>query len=1747
MHDIILEKMVEDPDRPAVISWDGEMTYGELDRLSRGLAIKLRELGVGVGTTVPLCFEKSMWTVVGVLAVMRAGAAFSLTDPSQPEARLRTIATEVDAKVIVTSNKQAELGARILTEGNVVVVGPELRETLVDIPTAELPEVPASAILYVIFTSGSTGKPKGVVISHVNYTSGAIPRAEAVGYKSHSRVLDFASYAFDVSIDCMLCTLAQGGCICVPSDEDRVNNLSGAITKLKVNMAHMTPSVARVLPLDVLNLLEVLGLGGESVSPSDASVWGQKTKVIIAYGPSETTVGCTINNSIPLGRSYTSIGKGVGGVCWIVDPDNHDVLTPIDGVGELLIEGPIVGVGYINEPEKTAAVFIEDPKWLVAGDNGNGGRRGRLYKTGDLVKYDPDGSGCVVFVGRKDRQVKLRGQRVELAEIEHHLQKRLPTEASVAAEVITPKGKEPTLVAFISECSEKKSTPEEDDITTFSSDLRKILAEMETGLSEHLPVYMVPTAYIPLREMPSLVSCKVDRKRLQEIGNSMSHQQIARFRATETVQNKPKTPVEIKLHKLWAKLLGLDIEFGTNDNFFALGADSLKAMRLVAAARAEGLALTVAGIFANPTLSAMAKIAGSVDANSGVEVASFSLLGDNWDQEAAKTEVARLCKIDSVLVEDVLPPTPLQEALMALSAKISEAYVAQRVVGLSDLAVAHKLKAAFDVVGRDSAILRTRIVQVPGRGLMQVVVKDNLSWHEGSSLEEYLVQDREKSMQLGEPLARFAIVSDEKSGKVHMVLSIHHALYDGWSMPLVIERVNQAYRGLTIDKRTPFKSFIQYLSATSRSDSEEYWRQQLEGASGPQFPPHPYVGYQVQTDSLLEQYVTFSKAASSSTTVATAIRGAWALVAARYVASNDIVFGETLTGRNAPVPGIEEIEGPLITTVPVRVRINGKTRISDFLENIHKQTLQRIPHEHFGLQHIRRLSPSAREACELKTGLVLHPNAEEEDGSSTSSEDSPADGFVPAGDEEAAREALKFSSYALMLVCTLGPDGFLVMASFDSNCVVKSLMESVLAVFARVVKQMCENPDGRIGDLKFLDEDTTAELWKLSRAGPSSVVTAAAQAGLEDKFEDVTATWIVDPNDHERLLPSGAIGELLVVRADSSNVVDKAPRWLSEGPTDVVGQDSKVYNTGKLAKYNPDGTISFINRDVVITTAEDVEDDQSVEVTPRQQQLLTLWSRVLSIPQEEIRLSQNFFELGGDSISAMKLVSEAKMEGLELTVAQIFKNRILRDMAEVIQGSEPEVAVKEDAKPFSALDVADVQSFLANAVTPALADPSWKILDVLPARPLQDVAVTGTFKLPRYSARYELFYLDSGIDEDLLYKSCQELVTRNEILRTVFVNHQKKCYGVVLEDLKVEIDTFSIESEIEPFAKQLCELDIQRKIPLGSAFIKFLFVKNDEGKSALILKISHAQYDEICLPVLLHQLSAIYESRPVLETTPFSKFVYHTLTDTIPASIPYWRTLLNGSAMTTLPAPTTLQSRTPMSIHKYFDISTRPKDITIATLPSAAWALTLARHLSLRDVTFGEVASGRNTSLSTSTNVMIMGPCWQYIPLRVEFSADWTIHDLLSHIQSQHIASSAHQGMGLTEIVEQCTDWPSNTDWFDSVVHQDVEHVEELEFLGRKGRMETYYPHLEPLREWKVQCFPDLKGERVAIEIVTFEEWRGKAEELLEEIGKVMGELVGAGDKKLFEHKEETVVDQEMGAKIEAFGSLDESAGEVSP
>ncbi|KAF2635407.1 nonribosomal peptide synthetase 6 [Massarina eburnea CBS 473.64] len=1686
IHTMISEKAQLHPEKFAVEAWDGNLTYEQVDRYSTELAKTLQSMDDSPNQIIPVLFEKCRWTVVAVVAIMKAGACFALLDPAQPEGRLRAITQQINATLLVSSKTQTSLGARIAPGASIIPVSESTFEQLTASETTLAP-VPASQPMYIQFTSGSTGLPKGCIITHGQYTSGAIPRAYCVGYHPHSRVLDFASYAFDVCIDSMLCTLSHGSTLCTLSEQRRMNDLSGAMRDMRVTLAGMTPSVARTLDPDILPQLESIAVGGEGISASDAAAWRKKTTVVNCYGPSECTVGATYNNEVGL-KPYISMGSGKGCIIWITDPADHNKLVPPGAVGELLIEGPLVGNGYLNNPSKTKEVFIEDPDFLVNGSKTYPGRHGRVYKTGDLVKYDPDGAGEAIFVGRQDQQVKLRGQRIELAEIEFNMQKHLPHDAQLAVEVIKPAGGtgEPTLVAFLVE--QQKSAGmrhlDGDVFASFSTKFQTALREMTTKLFDDLPVYMVPSAYVPLWKMPLLVSCKTDRKRLREIGSSITRQDLRRFSAAMGEKAAPTTEMEIRLGKLWAKLLGGDADFSANDNFFSMGGDSLRAMKLVAAAREDGLMLSVPDIMLNSTLAGMAAKITVANGDEDKEVAAFSLIPADWEAEKAKEETAALCGMSSEDVEDVYACTPLQEGLMALSAKFQDAYVAQRVVELP-IDAAEKVLKSFSKAVEESTILRTRIVNVPGRGLFQVVLKDGkLVRDHGTDAAEYLKIDRAESMDLGTALFRYGIIRDADGEKAHIALTMHHAVYDGWSMPLTFDRVNRAFNDLETTRTAGFKHFIKYLNSLDPAISKAYWRERLEGASPYQFPSLPHKGYITQADTLLEHYVTVPTTAHSRLTLATIIRGAWALVSSLYMGNPDVVFGETLTGRSASIPGIEQIEGPMITTVPVRVQLAYNRPISEFLHTIHSQTVLQIPHEHLGLQNIRRLSPSARGACDLRTGLVLHPKEDDSWSEAIADENKPANKFLPTDDAEAAREALKFNTYALMLVCTLDENGFLVMASFDSHCIESEVMERVLGVLDRIVTAFLGNPESKLGDLAVLDEEEMKDAV-LIRGSENMVdsmeplVSHAADREEAPSGEDRALTA-----NEEKL--RGLLARILGLELEEIKTGD--------GFFELGGDSiSAMRLVSEARALGVDITVAQIFQ------SQSLAQLASLVGNPKEDKLIELLGRILGLEKEEIAPGDSFFELGGDSIGAMRLVPEARNEGFGITVAQIFAAKSIAELASLAEDTS-KAEKSEDANidtPFSTLG-ADAGLFGADRIQAFLADTEWEIQDIYPVRPLQKVAVDGTVTLPRYSLRYEVIAFDKGVDAKKLEEAVQEVVKLNEVLRTVFVEEEGKCVGVVVKDMKIPFTSVSIPSDAdtEAFIQSWITSDIEAPKPHGSSFISFTLFTTPTGTNTLIFRISHAQYDEMCLPIIFKQLASLYASEPVPPSLPFSKHINHVIHRNIPAAKPYWTNLLATSQMSIYTPSTPLTDRTSTSLYREFDISTRPTGITIGTLPTAAWALVLARLLRVPDVVFGEVVTGRNLGLNSADK--IMGPTWQYAPFRVAFSASWTYIDLLRFVQNQHVESAGYEGMGLSEIVRECTEWDGEkVVWFDSVVHQaPLYWVDELRFGADVGAsFDTRYPHEEPLREWKVQAFVLEGGKTLGIEVVTFESWKGRLED----------------------------------------------------
>ena len=609
-HDIIAKTTRRQPEATAICAWDGELTYRQLDELSTRLAHHLVEHGVGLDVVVPLCFEKSMWMPVAVLAVMKAGGASATMDVTQPQERLQSIIQQVSPLVILSSSAY-ETRARQLGVTSVVMVNAEQIGKIMIPPATRVPKVTPSNKICVMFTSGSTGVPKGAVLTHRNFSTFTQSSVSTFDLNSTSRVYDFTSYSFDFAWANLLCTISSGGCLCIPSESQRIDDLVGSLNQFKATFVFLTPSVFRTLNPNMLPYLETICLGGEHLLKADVHQWLDRAKVLTIYGPAECTVLATCLN-VQNTFDNNNIGFGLATNLWVLNTtDIRGRLASIGEEGELYLEGPLVGLGYLNDPERTAAAFIEDPSWLLRGEGGGShlGRHGRLYKTGDLVRYNADGS--LTFIGRTDTQVKIRGQRVELSEVEHHVRQLLVDEnmhiaanaIQVVAEMITPQGNDSSvLVTFIYlDRHNAGGLTEEDQTAT----VQRITAGLEERLSEKVPGYMIPSAYIPIKAIPMTATGKADRRLLREKGSlTYCDSQLARQHERITPTNR----VETTLLEVWMEVLNLPAEAISTDMPFArLGGDSITGMQVVSRCRARNIAIHLRDLLREQTIRQSAR------------------------------------------------------------------------------------------------------------------------------------------------------------------------------------------------------------------------------------------------------------------------------------------------------------------------------------------------------------------------------------------------------------------------------------------------------------------------------------------------------------------------------------------------------------------------------------------------------------------------------------------------------------------------------------------------------------------------------------------------------------------------------------------------------------------------------------------------------------------------------------------------------------------------------------------------------------------------------------------------------------------------------------------------------------------------------------------------------------------------------------------------------------------------------------
>jgi amino acid adenylation domain-containing protein len=957
VHDIISEQARQDPNASAICSWDDEFTYADLDELSSRVAGYLYRLGVRPEqeSYVLLCFDKSAWAIVAMLGVLKAGAAYVSVDPTYPRDRKAYIAQDTSARIALTSPQHRSMFETLVDH----IVGIDRAVVEKFLPSTTSTRVPPSNPAFIVFTSGSTGTPKGIVMEHRAFVTGARAHAPALSIDRHARVFQFAAYTYDVSMGEIFTTLMNGGCVCVPSEDERLSNLAGAIVSTTANWLFLTPTVAGLLHPSQVPTLKYLVLGGEHATKENISIWtnANKVRLINSYGPAECAIWTNCAPALKWDADPSNIGRRIGARLWVVERDNHERLTPIGCVGELVVEGPNLARGYLNDETKTAAAFIENPRWTMLGGMIE---LHRMYKTGDLCRYNFDGT--ISIVGRKGTQVKLNGQRLELGEVEHHLW----ADAEVNKAMVTFPDTGPCakhLVAIVSLKHRPKNTPIP-GFTLLGGEKKieagKQISRMRNYLTSKLPRYMVPTIWIILEDLPLNMSGKLDRPSVmnwvKEMGDS-TYCNIIELGDSAEAKSLPSTNMERTVRLLWAKVLRIDAHsIGLDDSFLQIGGDSISALRLTAAARQDGISILVRTIFQQPTLKAMSAAATWEVRNNLVIHEPFSILkSTNTSLDTIALDASQAINN----IEDVIEATDYQSWVLSHGHLKSRGYMNYFGIKFKGLLDVDNLRRACRLVVMQHPILRTVFI-VQNQQLLQVILRhcdpefvelDNTNGNHEGIPQSLINRHMKRNVELGVGIVRFTLLKQENNRHT-LVLHISHAQYDGISISSILQDIRSAYAHENLSCNPAFSSYIHIIRDQNESEAQKFWKTTLAGSNMTNILQHHARPYKNPVNRILSRIISVPSLSPLGITFASTIKAAWALALSQLSAQSDIVFGQITSGRNAPVAGIQNIVGPCLNVIPVRVAAQPSWTNLDLLRHVQDQHLASLTHETLGMHRI---------------------------------------------------------------------------------------------------------------------------------------------------------------------------------------------------------------------------------------------------------------------------------------------------------------------------------------------------------------------------------------------------------------------------------------------------------------------------------------------------------------------------------------------------------------------------------------------------------------------------------------------------------------------------------------------------------------------------------------------------------------------------------------------------------------------------
>ncbi|RKH58629.1 non-ribosomal peptide synthetase, partial [Corallococcus interemptor] len=959
MHSLFEAQVHRAPEAVAAVFEGTQLTYAQLDARANQLAQALRRRGVGPEVRVALGVERSLDIVIGLLGILKAGGAWVPVDPLLPRERLAFMLEDSDARVLVTQQPLVDRFPEAL-HARALCLDTE-RESLANEPTdAPVTGVTPANMAYLLYTSGSTGTPKGTAVEHRGVANLVTHEAVAYGIGPGSRVLQFASLSFDLSVEEIFTTLCNGATLVLAPLEKLMPGepLPLLLREQELSVVSLTPAALAATSSDGLPHVRTVISGGDALPADVVARWAPGRRLLNTYGPTEATVIATLEEVVADG-DVPSIGKPLANVrVYVLDPYGQPV--PRGVRGELHIGGVGVARGYAGRPGLTAERFIPDAFSSTPG--------ARLYRTGDVVRWRADGQ--LDFVGRLDFQVKVRGFRIELGEVETALARQPGVSEAVVR--VWGEGADKRLVGYV---------VAKDGHTLDVDTLRR-------GLRQGLPEYMIPAALVLLDAMPLNANGKVDRRALPE-------PEAARV---GDACEAPRTVTEAKLAAIWADVLRLE-RVGVKDNFFALGGHSLLATQVVSRIRVSlGVEMPLRLLFEAPTVEALGLRLSQLG-RSGVPTLSAGGRPASLPLSFAQQ---RLWFIDQLEPGSSLYNVP---TLVRLEGDLDAAALEQ---------------SLRDVVQRHEA-LRTTFEEEAGQPVQRIHASVDVPLNtvdlsaSGAAAEEAarhrVLEEMAKPFDLMRgPLLRALLLRLDARDHV-LVVTMHHAVSDGWSVGVLLRELGTLYSALARGQAWTLPPLpVQYadyaawqrdwLRDETLRREVDYWKQSLGGASPvlelPADRPRPAVRTNAGTTHGFTLPLELSQGLSAlaqkeGASLFMVLLAGWQALLSRYSGQQDISVGSPIAGRTRTE--LEGLIGFFVNTLVLRARVDGDQSFRALLTQVKETVLgayehQEVPFEKLveALQPERSLShtPLFQTLMSLQNvpmeesklpGLVLKPMA----------------------------------------------------------------------------------------------------------------------------------------------------------------------------------------------------------------------------------------------------------------------------------------------------------------------------------------------------------------------------------------------------------------------------------------------------------------------------------------------------------------------------------------------------------------------------------------------------------------------------------------------------------------------------------------------------------------------------------------------------------------------------------------------------